>query len=141
MRRGFTLSEMAITLAVTGIVSAIAIPAVGALRDRVATDGAARAIVAAHGRARMLAITTNEQVLLLIRSDSLLIQPRRGGGPLWAGEGPAANGVTLSGPTFPLHLSPMGVSVGVSNATYTVQRGAVVRRVIISRWGRIRQSP
>ena len=61
-RKGFTLVETIVVIAIIGIVSAIAIPQMGALRDRYRLDGAARLIWADLQNARMTAIKENRSI-------------------------------------------------------------------------------
>lgn len=143
MRRGFTLLEIVVTLSIAGLILGLALPRLGEMLDRVAVTSAAGEIAAAHSRARVVAVTESRVSLLLVRPDSLilLVIEDTDTVPRWAGPGPAAAGVGLSGPARPLLLAPTGVGFGVSNATYTVSRGRAARQVIVSRWGRVRIVP
>ena len=49
--------------------------------------------------------------------------------------------VALTGPTRALTFSPVGVTMGLSNASYHLSRGAATRSVIVSRLGRVRVAP
>ncbi len=140
MRRGATLIELLLALAIIALLSALAVPhAVGMLQS-IATDGAARRLMAAHRVARFAAITRGQPTLLAVSADSLVVRTVTGTDTLtvWRAEGPAVDGVALTGPTYPLKFSPIGLSLGVGNATYQLTRGTANRQVIISRLGRIR---
>jgi prepilin-type N-terminal cleavage/methylation domain-containing protein len=138
MRRAFTLPELVLVLAVAGILLAVAVPQLTRALDRIEVATAAAHIVAAHQRARMMAITRNQVLLLSIDSAQLMISPRSGGGPIWTAAGPAASGVTLASPARQFTFSPEGVTLGLSNATLQLARGTSSRTVVISRLGRIR---
>lgn len=140
MRRGFTLIELALAISVVGLVTAIAIPPLMSRLDAVTTDTAARRLVSAHFRARMEAILRNRIVLLLVRSDSVVISAVQSGDTavVWREAGPAAEGVQLAGPARRLIFSPVGITMGVSNATFRLSRGAAAREVVASRLGRVR---
>ena len=142
MRRGFSLTELLVAMAVAGVVAAMSLPAAGRWRARLAVDRAVRDLVGAHGLARISAVARGAHVVLEVRTDSLIIHPdHQPDSVVWAIPGPSAAGVALTGPSYALRFSPMGVSVGVSNGTWTFSRGGFTRSVIISRWGRIRYAP
>ena len=141
MRRGVTLLELALVLAIMGLLVGIAIPRFQGLADRLAVHHAALELVSAHRRARIRAILQNRMVELTIRADTLAIRIPGTAGDLWHAPGPDADGVSLSGPTRPLVFSPVGLTVGVSNASFRLSRGAATRTVIVSRLGRLRVTP
>jgi prepilin-type N-terminal cleavage/methylation domain-containing protein len=61
-KKGFTLIETIVVIAIIGAVSAIAIPQMGILMDRYRLDGAARLIWADLQNARMTAIKENRSI-------------------------------------------------------------------------------
>jgi type IV fimbrial biogenesis protein FimT len=141
MRRGVTLLELALVLAVVGLLVGIAIPRFQRVADSLAVHNAALELVSAHRRARISAILQSRMVELTIRADSLAIRIPGTPGDLWHAAGPQAAGVSLTGPNYPLVFSPVGLTVGVSNASFRLSRGAATRTVIISRLGRLRVTP
>ena len=141
MRRGFSLLELALVLAIMGLLVGIAIPRYQRAADSLAVHHAALELVSAHRRARFTAILQNRMVELTISADSLLIRIPGVAGDLWHAAGPRAQGVGLSGPSYPLTFSPVGLTVGVSNASFRLSRGAATRTVIVSRLGRLRVTP
>jgi prepilin-type N-terminal cleavage/methylation domain-containing protein len=140
MQRGFTLIELVLALAIAGIVFLIALPSVGDQRDRLVVEQAAYDIAAAHTRARLTAVVEGRLALLTVRSDSLRLDVVDGTDtlPRWAGPGPGQSGVLLSGGSRTVPFAPIGVSVGLANATYSLTRGARARQVVVSRYGRVR---
>jgi prepilin-type N-terminal cleavage/methylation domain-containing protein len=138
MRRGFTLLESALVLAVIGLTFGIALPRLNALRNSLAVSRAAEEIVAAHRRARVLAVLRSRPVVLSVSQDTLTIRPAGAPADIWGGSGPAAAGVSLSGPLRRITFSPVGLAMGLSNATFPLGRGSATRTVIVSRLGRIR---
>jgi len=141
MRRGVTLLELVLVLAILGLAAGIAIPPFQRVADRLAVHHAALEIVSAHRRARFSAILKNQMVELTIRADSLAIRIPGTPSDLWHALGPDAEGVSLTGPTRPMVFSPVGLTVGVSNASFRLSRGAATRTVIVSRLGRLRVTP
>ncbi len=138
MRGGFSLVELVLALAVAGLLMLIAVPRVSRALDQVEVDAATSRVVGAHQRARMMAIARGQVVTLVIDSAQLAIASRGGRDPLWFQDGPASAGVTLSGATRRFTVSPTGITLGLSNASLVLSRGASRRTVLVSRLGRVR---
>ena len=140
MTRGFTLLELLIAISILAILAAISAPRLARPLDRFVVDRAARELAAAHGRARMRAVVESRVSLLVITPDSLVLSVLADRDTLirWRASGPRKAGVSLTGPSRPLRFLPSGVAYGVSNATFELSRGATTRRVVVSRWGRVR---
>jgi Tfp pilus assembly protein FimT len=138
MRIGFTLSEMMLIVALIGILVGIGIPPLSRALDRVQVASAVSHIVAAHTRARLMAVTRSRVMILAVDSLALTIRERGFSEPLWSEGGPTLDGVSLAGPSRSFTFSPEGFSLGLSNATLVLQRGASTRTVVVSRLGRIR---
>jgi prepilin-type N-terminal cleavage/methylation domain-containing protein len=138
MRKAFTLPELVLVLAVASILFGIAVPQIARALDRIEVDAAAVHLAAAHQRARMMAIARSQVLVLSVDATALMISPRGGGAPLWSEIGPAGSGVVLTGPARQFTFSPEGITLGVSNATLHLARGASRRTVVISRLGRVR---
>jgi Tfp pilus assembly protein FimT len=141
MRRGATLIELVLILVVIGILMAIAEPRVRAFTDGLAVNQAALEIVSAHRRARISAILQSHVVELTISASGLSIRPRGAAADTWRAAGPAAERVTLAGPSRVITFSPVGISIGLSNASFRLSRGAASRTVVVSRLGRVRIVP
>jgi prepilin-type N-terminal cleavage/methylation domain-containing protein len=140
MRRGITLLELAVVLALAGVIAGIALPAARRFGDAIAVDRAAHTIVAGHRVARFSAIMRGRRTLLTVRAESLLVRAVVGADTLtlWTRPGPSADGVTLAGPARTLVFAPTGLPLGVSNATFGLTAGAAARNVVVSRLGRTR---
>jgi type II secretory pathway pseudopilin PulG len=141
MRRGTTLLETALVLLIVGIVTAMALPAFAALRDRLAADAAAQLLAAAHGRARMIATAEGRTVLLALAADSVtirVVEPPDDTVERWRGPGPASHGAAVTGLPRQVVFGAHGLPLGAANATYVATRGAGRRQVVVSRYGRLR---
>jgi Tfp pilus assembly protein FimT len=141
MQRGATLLELALALVVFGLILGIALPRLDGVTDRLAVNGAADDIVAAHRRARITAILQSQVVELTVDTNDLAIRPRGAAADLWHAAGPAARRVALTGAPKTILFSPVGMSIGVSNASFHLSRGAATRTVVVSRLGRVRVTP
>ena len=138
MRRGHTLLELTLVLAVAGLALGIALPKLAAVRDTLDVEQASREVVTAHRRARIAAILHSRPVLLTISPDSLAYRLVGAPEALWRAPGPARNGIVMTSPTRQVTFSPVGLTTGVSNGSYRFMRGAASRTVILSRLGRVR---
>jgi Tfp pilus assembly protein FimT len=141
MRRGTTLLELVLVLATVGILVGIALPRMESLADSVAVHTAALDIVSAHQRARMSAILRGRVLELTVGPDEMVVRAQGDTTALWRGPGPAAHRVMLTGPPHTMMFSPVGVTFGLSNATFSLSRGDIVVAVIVSRLGRVRTVP
>lgn len=138
MRSGFTLPETVLILAIAGILLAISLPRLSGALDRIEVESAATHLVAAHQRARLMAVTRSQVLILSVAPAELSIRKRGEATPLWLEPGPAAMRVQLAGPARQFIFSPEGLTLGASNATLRLARGAASRGVVISRMGRVR---
>jgi prepilin-type N-terminal cleavage/methylation domain-containing protein len=137
MRRGYTVVELTLVLAIIGLVLGIALPRLAPLRDSWTAEQAAQALVLAHSRARVAAILMSRPLVLTVAAESLRITTQTDS-VVWRAAGPAAAGATLIGPIRKLTFSPVGLTTGLSNATFQIRRGAALRSVVVSRLGRVR---
>jgi type IV fimbrial biogenesis protein FimT len=137
MRRGFTLLELVVVLSLVGVLLSIALPRLDRLHDSITVERAAQEIVSAHQRARILAIARSRSTVLTVGPNQLSIQ-LRGADTIWSTSGPQAMGVSLSGPPRTMTFSPVGMTMGLSNATFNLTRGSAIRAVVVSRLGRLR---
>jgi prepilin-type N-terminal cleavage/methylation domain-containing protein len=140
MRRGFTLFELLLVVSIVALLLASALPRAGHLLDSLSVEQAVQRLAAAHARARILAVVQSRVALLVIRPDSVTLRLVQGRdtNTVWTDAGPSASGVTLAGPSRTIVFSPVGMTTGVSNATYVLVRGSARRQLIISRLGRVR---
>jgi prepilin-type N-terminal cleavage/methylation domain-containing protein len=138
MKSGFTLVEIALTLAVAGLLLGIALPRFSALKQGVAVESAAQSIVAAHRRARITAIVHGRPAILSVAARTLRITFVGAGQPHWTSPGPSEDGIVLDGPPRDLTFSPLGITTGLSNASFHLSLGSASRTVVVSRLGRVR---
>ena len=139
MRQGFSLLETVLVLAVIGLLSSLALPHLAGVLDTVSVDAAANHLVAAHQRARLMAVARSQVMVLTVDADRLAIRHRGEDSVLWSDKGPSAYGVELAGSTTrQLTFLPEGLTSGLSNATLDLSRRWSHRRVVVSRVGRVR---
>jgi prepilin-type N-terminal cleavage/methylation domain-containing protein len=138
MKSGFTLPEVALTFVVAGLLLGIALPRFTALKQEVAIEQAAQSLVSAHRRARTLAVTHGHPAVLAVAERGIRITLSGAAQPHWLAPGPLDQGVSVTGTPRELTFSPLGVTTGLSNATFYLTLGSATRTVVVSRLGRIR---
>jgi len=140
MTRGATLLELLVALSIVGLVLGIAAPRFSEPLDTLAVEHAAGEIAGAHARARVAAVVESRLTVLHISADSLVLEAMEPGGPVrrWGMPGPGQFAVTMAGAARTLTFSPTGITMGASNASWTLTKGSATRRVVISRLGRVR---
>ena len=141
MRRGITLIELLLVLSVTGLLFGIVLPRFATVADGLAVEQAAQHLVGAQRRARMTAILESRQAVLTIAPESLVIRLGSGGPVSWRASGPVSEGVALAGGATQIVFSPVGITTGLSNASFQLTRGNAHRTVVVSRLGRARILP
>jgi prepilin-type N-terminal cleavage/methylation domain-containing protein len=139
MRAGFVLMELLLGLVVAAIVASIAAPRFAAIRDAAAVREETLRIVTAIDAARGASVRLNAVATLTLSPAAYAATAVIGPDTVvaWRQPGPSRNAVTLSGTGQPLLFGPAGLAMGVSNRTIVLARGSAVRRVVVSRLGRL----
>ncbi|MBL9120343.1 MAG: prepilin-type N-terminal cleavage/methylation domain-containing protein [Phycisphaerae bacterium] len=144
MRRGATLLELIITIAVIGIIAAIAAPRFARAQDGASLDAAARRLVAELGAIRQRAMISRTAAVVTLSVD---------GGKVRVG-GIDTTGLSCAGGGFDLGVSPYGAAVVKTNfagemftidaygalaaeGTIAIARGDATRTITITRTGAI----
>ncbi len=159
-QRGFTLTELMITLAIAGILAMIGAPAMGSLLARTQDSGIESAMAAGLRGARIAAVMRNARVLACPSADGrhcasgadwqhgwIVAQDADHDGQPDAGKSildveaavPAGTRVITSAGRRRIAFQPSG-SAGGSNVTFTIchARGRDGRAVIVANSGRVR---
>jgi len=141
MRRGFSLAELAVALAILGIITALVLPRWSELLDWVAVDRTAVEVATAVAVTRNAAVLGSTRARLLIADDSLRIDRRESGAwqPYTRWAGPAERGVTLDVSNADIVFLPTGLAWGLSNTRVTLRRGVRSAVVTVSRVGRVKR--
>jgi len=138
MRSGFTIPELLIVLAVTAILTGLALPAVTGLRDRLTVRLAAVDAARALADARTIALTAARRTA--VRIDALTNTLT-----VYAGTDTvrivrlSEYGVRLRTTRDSVAFGPTGIGWGAATATITLTRGSASTALAISRIGRIRR--
>lgn len=142
MRRGFTLLELVVVLAIVAILTTFAVSRLIPLVDWIAADGVARDVTSALAVTRTAAVLRGTRARLRIAADSLRIDREGPDGwePYARWAGPASSGVTLTVSNPEIVFSPLGIAWGLSNTRIVLSRGSQVETITTSRLGRVRRS-
>ena len=138
MRRGTTIIELALSLSVISILSAIAYPRIGRLMDGIHVRGTVTEIHSLFTAARHHAITRSELVTVQIDTARGSISLLAGADIIRARGFVDTHGVTLAANRASFTYSPIGIGYGAGNMTLIVRRNARVDSVFVSRLGRVR---
>jgi prepilin-type N-terminal cleavage/methylation domain-containing protein len=138
IRRGFTIIETAVVLAIASALFAIGLPRAWSFIDRIEVTGAVTEIESLFSLARHVAIARGSQVSLDIDAGRQIITVRSGTETIRTREVGAAHGVALSTNRTSITYSPIGVGYGAANFSLIVSRNRAVDTVVVSRLGRVR---
>lgn len=135
---GFTLGELAVSLSIMSILSAIALPKAANFIDTVHVRGAVIELESLFASARHLAIARSEQVAVEIDAPTASVYVSADTDTLRIRHIGAEHGVEFSATRARMVYSPIGVGYGAANLSVVVRRNAVADTVVVSRLGRVR---
>jgi prepilin-type N-terminal cleavage/methylation domain-containing protein len=139
MRRGVTLIELVVVLAVVGLVMAWGLPQIAEWPDRLAVDGAAREMASLYAVARLAAVGRGTRVRIEFGPDSLRAVFEGARDSVFrVRPGPAHWGVAFQASRRVIRVGAGGYGWGAANTTVTLTRGARRTALVISRLGRLR---
>jgi type IV fimbrial biogenesis protein FimT len=138
MRHAFTILELTVTICILGVVSAIAMPSVGKLLDRIHVRGAVLEIESLFSGARHSAIARSAQTTVDIDTVNQAIYVSVGVDTLRKREIGKDHGVQLSASRVRMSYSPTGMGYGAANLSVYVRRSSSADTVFVSRLGRLR---
>ncbi|MBC7790003.1 MAG: GspH/FimT family pseudopilin [Anaerolineae bacterium] len=138
MRKGTTLIEMSMVLAVVAILVLVALPQVGRIRDRVFVRSATTDLLAALTLARHSAIMQGQTVAVhfdtatgrvVVAADTHVVSVH----PMHS-----TYGVSIWTNRDSIAYNPLGLGYGAANFSIRLTRGLAQDTVIVSRLGRAR---
>jgi prepilin-type N-terminal cleavage/methylation domain-containing protein len=137
-RHAFTMIELAITLCILSVLSAIAMPSAGKLLDRVRVRGAVIEIESVFGSARHIAIARSALTVVDIDTVKQAIEVSVGSDTVRTARLGADHDVRIGTTRSRMSYSPTGMGYGASNLSVFVRRNAAADTVFVSRLGRLR---
>ncbi len=141
MKRGFTLTELAVCLAIIGLVTAFTLPRLTGWLDWIAVDTAATRVTGALAVARNAAVAQGTRARVVIAADSLRIDRWNGAAwePFDRWPGPAGAGVRLDVSEPVVTFTATGLAWGLSNTRVVLRRGSQTETITTSRLGRVKR--
>ena len=137
-RRGTTMAELVVTLALLGVLTTIAVPRAAALVDRISVKGATQDVVLTLAAARAAASRRGEYASFVADPRTGRLRVVSGGQTLLERDELHARGVRLEASRESVTFAPGGLGWGAANTTVIVSRGSRSDTVVMSRLGRVR---
>ena len=138
MRKGHTVLEQLVVLAVMTILLTLVIPQTLSALDRSAVRNARRQVVSALGSARGSAQSRAERVAVAMDSSAGLLRILAGTDTLLVRPLRAELGVVLSASRDTITYGASGRGYGAANSTIVLSRGTAAETVYVARLGRAR---
>jgi prepilin-type N-terminal cleavage/methylation domain-containing protein len=139
MRRGATLPELILTLAIVGILGTIAIPRAIGLRNRMSVRAAALETISTFALARRWAISRSSRAAVTFDTAGAAVTVRSFSDTIARRRLASSHGVALSASRDSMAYAPNGLGYGASNLTVVLRRGAAAETIVVSRLGRVRR--
>jgi len=136
-RRGALLVELVLTLALMGLVMAIAVPSVRTIMDRMNVAGATRDVVLGLWAARNAATTRGDFASFVVDARTGRIRVVSGYDTLFFRDLAARRGVTVAVTRDSVTYAPTGMGYGAANTRIIVARGRRADTITTSRLGRV----
>jgi Tfp pilus assembly protein FimT len=138
MRRGYSLLQMLVVLAIIAVLCGISIPRLSDARDRSAVRGAATQVVTAFALARSAAVLRASRVAVIIDPDVATLRVLAESETLHVRELRPEFGVSLAATRDSVAYGPTGRGYGAANSSIILRRGSAADTVLVSRLGRVR---
>jgi Tfp pilus assembly protein FimT len=138
MRPGTTLVELLLVVSLVAATTAVAIPAIVRLRDRVSVRLAATDVAGAIADARRAAFTAARRTAVRIDETHAAVAIHAGADTLRTLT-LAPYGVRLRATRDSIAFGPHGLGWGAATTTITLERGGARTALAVSRLGRVRR--
>jgi Tfp pilus assembly protein FimT len=135
--RGGTLLELVLTMALMGVVMAIAIPSVSTILDRMSVRAAKQDVVLALWAARNIASARGDYASFVVDPVHGRVRVVSGADTVFARNLTAQRGVAVAATRDSITYSPTGLGWGAANTRIIVSRGRRADTVTTSRLGRV----
>ena len=137
-RRGLTLVELCLVLAIVGLASTMAVHQLGLYLDRAAVHSAVVEAAAVVARARDEAVAQRTPVSVRFDTIADALELRMAGVLLSRAALGHAHGVSLAANRDSLAYDLRGLGYGAANLTLIARRGRAADSLVVSRLGRLR---
>ncbi len=137
-RRGTTIVELLVTMAVVGVLTGVAVPRASTLVDRMSVRGATQDVMLALAAARAAASRRGAYASFVADPRTGHVRVVSGGELLLDRDLSRTRGVSLQASRESVTFAPGGLGWGAANTTVIVSRGSRSDTVVMSRLGRVR---
>lgn len=135
---GFTLLELTLVVALTGMLTVVALRQLHRHLDRMATRGAVGAAALLVARAREEALARRATVTLHVDTAAGIVTLNTLGTRIARSALGHEHGVTLATTRDSIHFDVRGLGRGAANTTLVARRGRSADTLVVSRLGRTR---
>ncbi len=140
MKRGFTLVEIVIVIAIVGILAALGAPRFGKALDHLAVARSVHETMAFYRSARFAAIVSGKLVRIEFSADSLVgVFEGHPDTVFMRAAGPAVHAVSLTVSRDAVRISATGLGYGAANTKLVFRRRTAADSLATSRLGRVRR--
>ncbi len=137
-RGGVTLIELALTMTIIGIATAVSVPRTAAAVDRLNVRGAMQEVLTALAVARAAAERRGTFVSVVADQVRGRVRVVSAGTTIFERDLARSRGVTLTATRESVTVAPSGLGWGAANTTVIVARGGERDTIVTSRLGRVR---
>jgi type IV fimbrial biogenesis protein FimT len=138
-RRGVTLVELLVALAIAGVLATLTLGGLRAAADREAVRAAAAEVRAAFAAARTLAVARGARAAVRIDTVGGRVVVHAGADTVWRAAPGASHRVRLAASRDSMaYAGGSGLGHGAANLRVVVRRAAAAETVVVSRAGRVR---
>lgn len=137
LRQGTLLLELALTCALVGIVAAIAVPNVRAIRDRYGVRSARQDVVLGLWAARRAATMRGTNASFIVDARTARVRVLADSDTVFSRDLATLHGVTVSVTRDSVTYGPTGLGYGAANTRIVVARGGRADTITTSRLGRV----
>jgi Tfp pilus assembly protein FimT len=137
-RRGMTIVELLVMMAILGAMAAIAVPRAVTTMDRFSVRGAAQDVVLAIAAARAAASDRSTYVSFVADPRTGRVRAVSGGETLLERDLARTRGIRLEASRESVTFAPGGLGWGAANTTVIVSKGTRSDTIVMSRLGRVR---
>jgi Tfp pilus assembly protein FimT len=138
MRRGYSLVQMLVVLAIIAVLCGISIRRLSDARDGSAVRGAATQVATAFALARSAAVLRASRVAVVIDPNAATLRVLAEAETLHVRALHSEFGVTLEATRDSVAYGPTGRGYGAANSSIILRRGSAADTVFVSRLGRVR---
>jgi Tfp pilus assembly protein FimT len=136
-RRGALLLELVLTLALVGVVMAVAVPSLRTIIDRMSVTGATHDVVLGLWAARNAATMRGDYASFVVDAARGRVRVLSGNDTLFVRDLAASRGVTVAVTRDSITYAPTGLGYGAANTRIIVSRGRRADTITTSRLGRV----